>query len=144
MKNAVRRAQRADLLQLDLSPRRGRETARANPGQVASGAARGVDIVALAEGHDARGVFAGSAAPGMAGVGAETQSDAVRRTQCRSVATVAREKVGPRNARQGRENLPARSNGQVGDYRRGGDAGGVGGSIRDLESRTLPGRECGG
>src|SRR6266566_1329562 len=109
MINAVRTAQRADLLQLVLSSRRGRETARANTGQVASGAARGVDIVALAEGHDARGVFAGFAAPGMAGVGAETQSHALCRPQCRSVATVAREKVGPRDTRQGRENLFARS-----------------------------------
>src|SRR2546425_8797057 len=79
MINAVRRAQRADLLQLVLSPRRGRETARANPGQVAPGAAGGVDIGALAEGHLARGVFAGSAAPGGAGVGAETQSHLVCR-----------------------------------------------------------------
>src|SRR5216683_99360 len=105
MNNAVRRAQRADLLQLVLSPRRGRETARANPGQVASGTARSVDIVALAEGHNARGVFAGSAAPGMAGVGAETQSDALCRPQCRSVATVAREKVRSRDTRQGRADL---------------------------------------
>src|SRR5688572_17090642 len=101
MRNAVRRAQRADLLQLDLSPWRGRETAGADSGQVAAGAARGVDIIALAEGHDARGMFAGSAAPGMAGVGGETQSDALRRTQCRSVAAAAREKIGPSDARQG-------------------------------------------
>src|SRR5262245_25594358 len=108
MRNAVRRAQRADLLQLDLSPRRGRETARANPGQVASGAVRSVDLVALAEGHPPRGVSAGSAAPGMDGIGTETQSHAVRRTECRGVATVARQKVRPRHARQGRENLSAR------------------------------------
>src|SRR5215510_4367578 len=90
--NAGRRAQRADLLQLVLSPRRGRETARANPGQVASGSARGVDFVALAEGHLAGSLFAGSPAPGMDGPSAETQSDALRRTQRRGVATAAREK----------------------------------------------------
>src|SRR2546425_9664008 len=108
MINAVRRAQRADLLHLVLSPRRGRETARANPGQVASGASRGVDFGALAERDDARGMFAGSAAPGVGGAGAETQSHALCRPQCRSVATTAREKVGPCDARQGREDLFAR------------------------------------
>src|SRR2546426_1069458 len=108
MINAVRRAQRALLLQFVLSPRRGRETACANPGQVASGAARGVDFGALAEGDDARGVFAGSAAPGVGGVGAKTQSHALCRPQFRSIATAAREEVGPCDARQGREDLFAR------------------------------------
>src|SRR2546425_5539212 len=100
MINAVRRAQRAGLLHLVLSPRRGRETACANPGQVASGAARGVDFGALAERDDARGMFAGSAAPGGGGAGAKTQTHALCRPKRRSVATAPREKSGPCDARQ--------------------------------------------
>src|SRR5436190_12464763 len=143
MKNA-RRAQRADLLQLDLSPWRGRETARANPSQMASGNARGVNFGALAEGDDDRGVYAGSAASRVGGVSAETQSDALFRSQRGGLATVAREKVRSRDARQRREDLFARSDGQSRGHRQGGDVGGVGRSVRDMESRTSPGRECGG
>src|SRR5438874_13455147 len=100
MINADRTAQRADLLQLVLSPRRGRETARANPCQVASGTARSADFAALAERDDAGSVFAGSAAPGVGGVGAETQRHAVCRSQCRGIAPSTRKKAGPRDAPQ--------------------------------------------
>src|SRR6266545_6689747 len=99
MRNAVRRAQRADLLQLVLSPRRGRETASADPGQVAPGTARGVDFAALAEGDDAGSVPVGFATPGMGGFGAEAQGHALCRSQYRGVAAAARKKVGPRDAR---------------------------------------------
>src|ERR1044072_1482321 len=87
MTDAIKPAQRADLLQLALSPRRGRQATGSDTGQVASSRARGADISAVAERHDARGLFAGVASEGMGGVGSETQSDAVCRSESGGAAT---------------------------------------------------------
>src|SRR5207249_11464614 len=95
MIDAIKPVQRADLLQLALSPRCGREAAGADSSQVATRRSRSSNFGPVAEGHHARGLFVGVAAERMAGPGAETQSDAFCRPESRSFAPLARPKVGP-------------------------------------------------
>src|SRR5437899_12742183 len=111
MIDAIEPGQRADLLQFALSPWCGREAPGANPGQMASSAARGSDPVAVAEGDDDRGVFAGATAQGMGGVGAKAQSDALCRSKSGGAEAVARKKIGPSHPGQGRADLPAGGDG---------------------------------
>src|SRR5207244_9364745 len=105
MIDAIKSTQRADLLQLALSPRRGRKAPGADPGQVASGRAGGPDFGALAEGDDARGLFIGVTPEGMGGVGPKTQGDAFRRRESRSVAEAAGKKIRSGHPGQGRADL---------------------------------------
>src|SRR6266511_674668 len=123
MIDAITAAQRADLLQLDLSPRCGREAAGADTRQVASHRTRSPDPGALAEGDVARGVFVGVAAQGMGSVGPEAQSDALRRPESGSAAAVARKEIGPGHAGQGWADLFAGRDGQSRGHRQGSGSG---------------------
>src|SRR5690242_2856775 len=144
MIDAIKPAQRADLLQLALSSRRGREAAGSDSGQVAAGRTRNTDLGALAERGDAGGLFAGAAAEGVGGAGPKAQNDALCGLESRSVEAPAWQKVRSRHAGQGRTYLSSRVDGQVGAHRQGSGTGRVARPVRNMGSGTLRNRECGG
>src|ERR1051326_5964061 len=144
MIDAIRAAQRADLLQLVLSPWGRRETAGADTGQVAAGGAGSTDAGVVAQGHSARGVFVGVAAQGMGGPGSEAEGDAFCRSQGGGLEAVAGKKVGPGHFGSGRADLFAGSDGSGGGHREGSGPGGIAGPVRDLEPRTLRDSQRGG
>src|SRR5438477_5451574 len=90
---AIKPDQRADLLQLALSSRSGREAAGADTGQVASGSAGGPDVGALAQRDITGGLLVGIAAEGVGGIGSKAQSDAFCGPEGRSPAAVARKEI---------------------------------------------------
>src|SRR5437762_5738549 len=138
MIDAIKAEQRTDLLQFALSPRCGREAEGADTGQVAHARKRGADLGALAKGCNAGGLFVGVTAEGVGGIGPKTQGDAVRGSEGRNAAPVARKKVRPRYSGQRRPDLFAGRNGQSCGYRQGSNVGGLVGSVRDMGPRTLP------
>src|SRR6184192_4321563 len=144
MIDAIKAEQRAGLLQFALSPWCGREAEGADTGQVAHARNRGADLGALAQRCNARGLFVGITAEGVGGIGPKTQGDAVRGSEGRNAAPVARKKVRPRYSGQRRPDLSAGGNGQSRGDRRGSNVGGLVGSVRNMGPRTLPKRECGG
>src|SRR2546428_78689 len=144
MTNAIRAAQNADLLQLALSPRGGREAASSDTGEVAFARLRGVDSFGLAEGKPAGSLPVGAAAERVGCAGSKIEDHALQRFQSPGAEAFHRDEIGSRDVGQERADLFAGVDGEGGGNRKGSGVGGVGGSVRDLESRSLRSRECGG